>query len=326
MAAAITALPEVDEVEQSSMVGAVSGRTPIYSLAKAGDTEPTRIGSIIYRDYEENRDIRGAWFENNAGRLGPLGSATHQFRMIDHYSVVKPLLDAGFEARSVQHHRGGASFMGFFAHPDISFEDPISWDSWAGKATTRSMELSLRVRADLRRGRGISMSLGYFRLICTNGLVANVFDMGGLRLDHRNFQPAKVQEFLDMKITPDLRASLDPRTLITAPSSTLGPVIDILEFDELDKVLALPRLLRTPAASVHKALSATVRSSLAEDLSLLKDSKADFTKLDLVNSLTNQAHNTRSQWGIYDEADPVTSALVDLVELSGVKAGLRTFE
>jgi hypothetical protein len=212
------------------------------------------------------------------------------------------------------------------AHPSLTFEDVIGWDhdllrGIEGLNVDQSkMELAVRVRSDLRSGYGVRADVGFYRLVCTNGLVSTVLNMGQWRANHANFSGASLYEFASAQ-----SAAIEARP--TAPMSLLDDVITTLERidEEREYIERLPRLVQQPAKMIARESSGGKGLALVEGLKSLRDSGDTFSKLDLVNAQTNVAHSARSQWSVYNQTDTVVSALSDLVELAAVKHDLQAF-
>lgn len=303
--------------EVSAKVDSFTGHRPVFSVNQDGS--PLPIGNVRYTDYENDRHIRGIWFESDLdGKPHSLGAATSRFQVLSHYDVVKPFLDNGFQVRSVMHASGGATFMAFLSNPDVTFPDPIDWDLYSGAVASLSelrglpLEQSVRIRSDLRRGNGVSVDVGFFRLICTNGLVARVMDLGHANYNHVTFDPENVEVFIGETILPT------PDSLPSAPSALLR---DVREFLGADDPGVLPRLLRDPVSGIQSSSSSATTLALIDELGEIEDRRERFSHLDLVNAVTNTKLAARTEWSVYRDLDSVMRNLTDLVELAAVRQG-----
>ena len=295
-------------------VQAYQGGRSVISLDSEG--RPSKIGTIIYKDYED-RSVRGAWFESDLdGKSHPLGAASNSFQLLSHYDTVQPLLELGYEPRLIQHARGGSSFMAFMTL-DTQIPDPIAWDKFALENPGRPpLQLAVRIRSDLRKGHGTSLSLGYFRLVCMNGMVSKIMDLGSLRLNHIHYSIDVIKDFLGTNPISD------PQSLPQGDVRVLPQVIRYLD-TEAEQIPELPRLLQHPVKQLTD-LSGVVKTQLKTELEMLHASQSTFSKFDLLNSITNLAHATRTTWSIYSDVDTLTGNLLDAVELAGVQTGFRT--
>lgn len=312
--------PEAEE--ELSQVDARTGRQRIFSYTSGGDL--MEIGQVRYRDYEGNRAVRHLVLESKlSGREHSLGAASSGFRSFSHSDVLDPFLKAGFEVRKALHARGGASLIAILGNPTRTWQDVISWDKAVGVGDSdaeNGLELSVRIHSDLRRGHGVRADLGFYRLICSNGLIAKILDLGSLRTSHRGFALDQVNSFIQSKVK-------SPEELPTAPSECMEEILPLLDrLDDEEFVLSQPRLLRTPMKALSSGLSKATTSALRQQLSDMTQSKEDYSVLDLLNAQTNLATTARTPWSVYSETDTAVKALVDLTELVGVKQGVRTFE
>lgn len=306
----------VDETEVVEQVDAYTRNRTIRSIDPEGNE--IVLGHVRSRDFDSDRSVRGLWFDSaQSGRLHPLGATTASFQVFDHLEVVKPIMEAGFKPQIVQHARGGASFMGFFSHPDLEFEDPIHWDQFATKKKG-TLQAAVRVRSDLRKGHGLSMDIGYFRLLCLNGMVSRAFDFGTLRTAHTNWGSNIVESFLTENPLPK------PQEFARVPSSLLANLPEYLT-TSAEEIASMPRLLREPIQHLREYYSPVVNRSLATEIEVLAEKQDSFSKFDLLNALTNQARVARTTWSVYDEADSAMGKMVQIVELEALKVGTDAF-
>jgi hypothetical protein len=311
-----------DEVVQ---IDAKSGYRMIHGYDQSGQL--LEIGRVRYRDFESGQGaVRAMVLESGySGKEHSLGTASRKFVIPSHAQVLRPFLQAGLEPRKMVYNESGTEMVATLVNPSMVYEDLIHWDrAWLKEngqglnVDGTTMELAVRVRNNLRFGKGISVETGFFRLVCVNGLVSKVLNMGSWWSNHANFSTAKITEFAH-------QISGSPSELPTAPTELLDDVLEVL--DRIDQeALALPRLMRKPAQLVSGLMRGERGTALKENLAALRDGKDTMTTLDLVNCQTNTAHRARSAWGVYDVTDGVTRSLVDLVDLAGVKHNVPTFE
>jgi len=329
-AAAIDPL-DVDFVEQEDQFVQVDARTGYRPVHGYDDTGALKeIGIVRYQDFAgPGGTVRTLTLENSeTGKTHPLGTVSNGFKTRSHAQILRPFIDAGFVPRKMVYSTTGVACHAVLSRPDVTFADAIEWDrGWLldhSEGTVRAvqgdpkMELSVRVSSDLRAGRAYSAQVGFFRLICTNGLVAEILGLGSFWANHRNFSQDKFNAFVsEMSATAD--------QMPTAPTGLIDDVLRALETagDDLNR---LPRLLRTPAAVVLEHTKGAKGEAFRENLIALSDGKSEMTKLDLLNCQTNVAHVTDRPWGVYNNTDMVVKALTDLVELAGVKHDIPTFE
>lgn len=312
------------------MVDAHNAYRTVWSYNNDGSL--FELGRIRHRDYEPGITggrTRAITFENTQkGTSHSLGSVSQNFQSHTHAQVLRPFMQAGFEPRTIHYNDSGIDMIAFMAAPAITFADTMGWDmDWLLENGTglddfgaKTMELAVRVKSSLRPGYSMQAELGFYRLVCKNGMVAQVLGLGSVRQTHRGFDPLAITSFLDGAVP-----TINPATLATAPTELLDDVIDALD-RVLDENGMLPRLLKRPASIVARESGGAKGAGIRENLLALRSGQETMTKLDLINVTTNVAHVARSPFGVYRTADVVTESLVDLVDLAGVKHGVPTFE
>lgn len=200
--------------------------------------------------------------------------------------------------------------LAYFSQPGVEYADPVQWDRFAdgGQGT---LTPAVRVRSDLRRGHGFTYDLGYFRVVCTNGLVARAFSFGTLNLNHKLFETERVEDFLESNPVPS------PEGMGGVDSSLF---IDIAKFlqDDPEQIANRPRLLREPLQRIDGLLSRSSKVLLKQEFEEMAGSTPKITQLDLLNAVTNVSHRAKTPMAIYGEVDPLVSNLVDLVDVSGL--------
>lgn len=244
-------------------------------------------------------------------RLGP---TTTEFKFVDHSKALEPLLRNGYQMKDLKMGKGGLSLYAIMEPEDSSsLPDPIQWDDPFWPKTDKNGNLltireSVIVTTSVKPGKAIVYRRGWFRQICTNGLTAEVLDLGGIRMNHANFNPEKVLTALNLERS---------KTGDLTPASAMGPVIgnvngvsrmatllrSILTTDELpeadqddDEDLSMTDRLRDQELPlfVREAVGPFVRqpnwyiSSLADQFEAIANhyQRGDVRALDLANAVT----------------------------------------
>lgn len=313
--------PSADELAPFEVVQVdrTAREIPIHSYDESGLIE---LGTVRKYAYDGGSDVQRMTFASGeTGKEYSLGVVGRSFDVISHAEILYPFLEQGFEVRSAMYGKGGAKLTALLAHPDFRLDDAIGWDvDWLnqrGVDGSRAMELSVRIKSDLTAYRGISATAGWFRMICTNGLVAQVLGMGTLMVPHRTWGEGKVEAFAQ-----NLPTSIDQ--MPSAPTELLDDVLDIL--DRIDaEAASLPRLIREPAAKLAGALGKAKREPFRENLLALRAGTEQFSMLDIVNAQTNLAHTGGPASAIYGTTDLVAHAMSDLIEVAAVKRDMVGF-
>ena len=73
-----------------------------------------------------------------------------------------------------------------------SVKDPIKWDNEIWNRKSNRMWDILELRASIKPGRGISVTRGFFRVVCENGLISKILGMGHWNFSHLNFDAGAI--------------------------------------------------------------------------------------------------------------------------------------
>lgn len=300
--------------EQELTVPAFSGTREILTLDDQGETQV--IGDLEYRDYEDDRRSRTMFFHPRGEdeRAYRLGGVTGRYQIIDHAEVLSPLVDAGFHLRQALYSRGGARMTAFMAvdvlAADGVWDDPFNWDGLEG---TSPLLFGLAVHNDIRPGHAVKVTAGYFRIVCTNGLMVRSFGLGNLVMNHLVFSGHELAEWV--KGIPYKGPDSFPRV----PTKTLAAPIDwITQYTSEDGPQGLHRLVQDPVSRVVGGMNAAGAEELVTHLESLRSNEDSYSIADLVNCITNIG---RTQPRIYRRLDVMADQLATLVELGGIRDG-----
>lgn len=163
------------------------------------DQEIVALGLIKSRIYE-GEDVQRNFFINQSGKEYSMGPTTDRFEFIPHTAVLEPLLSEGYKIEKINSLRGGLSQMTILTPAEPRhWDDPIDWDYefWADNDRSEDgLNESIVVQSSLLPGHGYKIDRGFFRLVCTNGMVAKVLDMGSVSANHANFNPKTLADAL----------------------------------------------------------------------------------------------------------------------------------
>lgn len=174
---------------------------PVQFLNKDGQIE--NLGSVVQRVYE-GEDVQRLVFASNREekefRLGASRETENIF--VNHVEPMQVLHDHGYEQRDTVLAMGGTELFTVWENPNgQTFEDPLTWDNdiWSHRIElpgTGNLTESIIQRGSIRPGRGISFQRGFFRMICSNGLVSEVLGLGKVRFNAGNWSPSSLEEEL----------------------------------------------------------------------------------------------------------------------------------
>ncbi len=177
---------------------------------------PIQIGVVVSRIYEGESVQRHEYYPGAEAQqyleLGTvpnrpsyrLGTTTTEWQFTDHMEALDPLLQVGYLPKKQYLGRGGLSLYTMLEAPDpVVFRDPVDWDiDYWNNAPLDDRDQRLRevreaviVQSAIRPKKGISYHHGWWRMICTNGLMSEVLGLETLKMSHLNFDSEKVEDF-----------------------------------------------------------------------------------------------------------------------------------
>ena len=125
-----------------------------------------------------------------------IGHVSDQFQVVDHGEILRPLIAIGYTITRLHYSRGGMNMMATLRPPKpLAITDPIKYDRdlWPSISENSIVE-SLQVTSSLKPGRGIHMLRGWYRLVCTNGLLSELLQLGKAFFSHRTWNPGHLSE------------------------------------------------------------------------------------------------------------------------------------
>ena len=325
-----------DEVTLDT-VDRATGTRPFYSLGQ--DAEFYQSGSISYRDYEKDTKLRVITYQDLEGKEFTLGRTSGGFRILDHKRVLTPLFDAGWVPTKIHPSKGGSGLWVNLVQPEITFPNNITWDNgFLGGIPELSaldgndgMNLAIAVQLDPRPGQSIMLTAGFFRLICLNGMVARILDMGFMKLNHLHFTPEKIASFSAGLITEESQDLQRQLVLPHVPNAALDWPIEILQqkvygaADETDRVVAgLPSFVQKPVKQLTDRLPNWASEALVDQLLAAKEEAEFLSPMDTLNALTNIANTApgRSHTRLYGQMDRWNGALWTMLLAAAFKASV----
>ena len=237
------------------------------------NTADTSLLNVQFRSTTKDKDYELGVFKDS--------------EIVDHAAIFEPILAAGWTVAKHDVLRSGAKALTTFKSDDFPVEDIIRWDGLY--QDDRPLLPSLLVRADARRGSSYSITAGWFRLVCTNGLVSKQFELGHVEFQHGTKDLAtKVREFMNTV------ASGERFRLETGRTFDVRAVPVIRDRFLLDA--EAPAFIKE---AVHQAIrEVTVKElpSLHHQLELIEGNNTTGTVsiLDILNIFTNASRNFRS--------------------------------
>jgi hypothetical protein len=169
------------------------------------DLQKEKLGYVVSREYEGEDAMRHFFLPKDAEKEYSMGTTTDRFQFIDHSQAIQPLVDKGFKIKQQKLMRGGMKLWALLT-PQITTKtkDPITWDRdlWNFEGQD-SITPAVAVTTSVSPGNGISYQFGWFRYICSNGLVDDILGMRKGRYSHVNWSLNNVVDFVEDHLSVD---------------------------------------------------------------------------------------------------------------------------
>lgn len=161
-----------------------------------------QIAEVVTRKYQGEKVQRHALMTQTPDKrekMYMLGTSGDKFGFVDHSAALRPLIDAGFTIRDQVVNRGGVQCISILSPAEIHHDllDPIQWDKhlWLGheRDTRRGLQDAMVVFSSIKPGQGERFHRAIFSFICTNGMTAELLDLGSLKMNHLNFSGKRIE-------------------------------------------------------------------------------------------------------------------------------------
>ena len=162
---------------------------PVHSLDDKGKS--IKVGEVRTTMYQ-GEDV---WRNDFIGGLDTepkqLKSTNRAWVPFDHKQTLKPLFDAGWEASNIKLMNGGRKMWGLFNNPKgESLKDIFDWDAgFYPPGTTQQdggIQSGIIVTSEISPNRSSRYQLGFFRVVCANGLVTKALGLADVRVNANN--------------------------------------------------------------------------------------------------------------------------------------------
>lgn len=190
----------------------------VHVIDPSTEGYPTReIGTVVSRIYEGESVQRHLFIPGvtvaeyqedqslDVEKIYRLGPTTTHWEFIDHPTVLAPYLEEGFTVSKMFYGRGGLTMYALLQPPNPKvYQDPIGWDAafWNGigrdDERLRGITESVVVTSSIKPKKGIHYQRGWYRLICTNGMVSAVLQWPKLSMSHSQFDIAKAYDYMGL--------------------------------------------------------------------------------------------------------------------------------
>ncbi len=175
---------------------------PVTFYNGAGELQ--QLGRVVVEDYQAEvsrfqfyPDTGNRWApKNKQGAHYNLGTGSAKLDFVSPSEAQNPLLATGWQIVDQYATKGGLRMHTIFSRPEITFEDPYSYDRdmWHALETDReygSICPAVLLETNLTVGRMAAKYVGgLFRIICLNGLIIRALDLGEVSWSHIDYSRA----------------------------------------------------------------------------------------------------------------------------------------
>ncbi|KKL82287.1 hypothetical protein LCGC14_1986270 [marine sediment metagenome] len=288
---------------------------PVQYLDDDGKTQT--LGNVVSRTYK-GEDVQRFMFESNRGgeegtnyMLG--ASRERDIAFINHVEPMRVLQDNGYVKRDMVLAMGGTELFTVWDNPDGQiFDDPILWDKrmWQHRESlpgTGNLTESIIQRGSIRPGRGVSFRRGFFRMICSNGLVSEVLGLGKVRFNPGNWNPESLQDALFGKDVTTIAQEhimgerVGNRYAVQQFGSLMKNLREKNSDEKTEYLTSLPKFVR-PMVSTFTRVPKWYLKELEKQTEMFDASGLlNIHELDVSNILTNAMN--RNRFGVLQEGE-----------------------
>lgn len=301
-------------------VPALDRSYPVHSVTEDG--QKVQVATANVRMYEGESVWRNSvlpQFETEEKQLKSTNKAWHP---LDHYDALEPLLEAGWQFAQYDINRGGLNGRFLMTHPEgVRYQDLFDWDSdiWNHRDRDKDGGITeaILVQSPIRPGAPKTYRRGFFRFVCTNGLVDSALDLAVLKMNAENWSMADLQE--KILATPHVTEEMIRGEKVGTPRGS-QKFFEFLERYYLEPDNASVRDLPAFARDLIRPfdnIPEWVGLNAISQFHAISEAKVPVHRMDVMNAWTgaiNMPSDTEhSVQGVLNKVERLTSATADLI-------------
>jgi len=303
------------------------------------EEEVKPLGLLQVRGYEDGTMARlvsqSLPVEGEEPRVSQLGIQKTPGAFLDPWAIQEPFLNAGWNIDLVDYGRNGGRSTTLLYHPELTLKDTISWDHARHLAQQErtnlgpgdeTLKLGILAKGKIASSTRYTLTLGFIRWVCRNGLVSSAFEMGSLVVSPATFEPLMVQDWIGQIVEDFSSKKSVSVTAYEAKTSALDYPIEMMQKALLDQIQGkqgaepqldfdeLPEFVSNPLGYIAKQ-PIWFQESLLDQAKLLRKSQETFTSLDVLNMVTNPGafNQQQSRSRLYNKMEGLQSKMEELI-------------
>jgi hypothetical protein len=306
--------------------------------------EQIKLGTVVAEHYGDDEVRRFSFMPSGANPWSPerkiekgyaLGAGSKQMSFINPADAQEQLLEEGWKIVDQWAWKGGLQVTTIFNNPGAAVDDTIEHDLafWEARGRKRGgMFPAVRLDTNLVIGRvAARYTAGVYRVVCTNGLISSVLNMGSASFSHRTWEEADLHKTIeDFQWTQALLNKSNYKGSVLGSGHSLRAVHKLLttyiDASSAADAASAPwvRTMQKQLGMSANVLKGWTLEGFSGQLSMLADSNPDtIYSIDILNAYTNavNAHrlnraNDAGVWRAMDGMDGVLHSVQTLMELS----------
>lgn len=263
----------MDELTKTN-VDAFDKSIEIYKPTYDGTRE--LAGHLVTRSYESEsgRAKRLDYLPVGSEKSFSLGVTTRVTRLLDPWQVSEPFINRGFEPKILKITHGGTDMFGLFANDEYTYDF----------GEENPLVLSFGVWHRTHPGKATIVRGGFFRFICTNGLVSAILELGFLKVNHARIAVSEIESLVSGVSREFVANGYGD---LAFPSKGLAKTINVINnTTNSDDLVDLPEIL-VNALKFFISRTPKFRESMLSNLDKLMTMTNKPTRLQVVNAVTN---------------------------------------
>lgn len=283
--------------------------------------QPLEVGTAQVRMYQGESVFRNTALHPYETEEKSFKPTKNEWIPFDHQDALAPLLDRGWEITKMATNRGGFNGVFQLTRPNgLRWDDLFTADQdiWGADVGQKDglMEM-IQVRHNISPGGYAVYDRGFYRLVCTNGMVRKELELGHMRMNASNFDEAELVE--EMLNPPVITEDMILGDVAGTPKGA-RQFAEFIERQYLDPEANahLPKVAKKMAKPFESIPSWVGLNAIAQFYAIAEQ-KRDVREMELMNAWTgainqpDEEGDSRSRVGVLNKVQSLTEASSNLM-------------